>query len=569
MGIINSNESRALYPTTDWVEGLLDDGIIRAADHTGVGVTSSKALTYPPYFAALQIVAQTTAAIPLPVYQEQDDGEKLKVKAHPAYRLLMREPNIEQSPFDFISSLILNAAHYGNAYAVINRADDFTATELLILESTNTKPVRYQGELFYAHELDQGEEPVILNSYEVLHIRNMGLQGMGIGWADVLRQSLGLGLAAQEHAARFFKSGASVKGLIEHPGDPSDKAVAAIRRGWNELHSGLSNSHKTVILREGMTFKPISISPKDSMMIEARAFDVKDVARVSGVPLVMLAENAGGLTYATPYANDKQLLTQAVEPWLLRLEQECNRKLFSEVEKESYYVKANTGQRLRADTKERYESYNLAFGKWLDADDIRRLEDLPSKLIEPNAAGPAKPQPEPTASPQTDSNNRAEPLDLDPYRSLESLLAADLAATYQAQRDQSEQRSDAKAEEPFTSVLRAFASRVGEQAASDLGGSYALPAEFLAKYQEAFQYRAAKVDDLGAWADYESRRARNAFARLAWEQLGASSFRWLGGELNGQTAGKGEAFSLNDKRYLHPPCDKDCTAELLPIRETS
>ena len=66
-----------------------------------------------------------------------------------------------------------------------------------------------------------------------------------------------------------------------------------------------------------------------------------------------------------------------IRPWLVRIEQAINRALFSESEKERFFVQFNIDGLMRGDYKSRMEGY--AIGRqngWLSANDIRELENL-------------------------------------------------------------------------------------------------------------------------------------------------------------------------------------------------
>ena len=64
-------------------------------------------------------------------------------------------------------------------------------------------------------------------------------------------------------------------------------------------------------------------------------------------------------------------------PYLVNIEQELNRKLFKESEKNKFYVKFNVAGLLRGNTKDRAEYYRTLFNLGvLSPNDIREKEDL-------------------------------------------------------------------------------------------------------------------------------------------------------------------------------------------------
>ena len=66
-----------------------------------------------------------------------------------------------------------------------------------------------------------------------------------------------------------------------------------------------------------------------------------------------------------------------LRPWLTRLEQAMARRLFTEEEKKTYFVKFNVDGLLRGDYQSRMNGYATARQNgWMSANDIRELENL-------------------------------------------------------------------------------------------------------------------------------------------------------------------------------------------------
>lgn len=65
-----------------------------------------------------------------------------------------------------------------------------------------------------------------------------------------------------------------------------------------------------------------------------------------------------------------------LRPWLARLEQAMARRLFTEEEKKTYFVKFNVDGLLRGDYQSRMNGYATARQNgWMSANDIRELEN--------------------------------------------------------------------------------------------------------------------------------------------------------------------------------------------------
>ncbi len=106
-------------------------------------------------------------------------------------------------------------------------------------------------------------------------------------------------------------------------------------------------------------------------------------------------------------------LIYTLEPWIVRTEQELNRKLLTSEERAAgYYFKHNVNALLRADPQSRAQFYTAALSKatgWMQRDEVRALEDLNPDGIENEspaggAASPFPPQQEPRERPEPEDD---------------------------------------------------------------------------------------------------------------------------------------------------------------------
>ena len=66
-----------------------------------------------------------------------------------------------------------------------------------------------------------------------------------------------------------------------------------------------------------------------------------------------------------------------IRPWLVNIEQEANYKLFSPVERKTYFTEFLVEGILRGDIKSRYDAYAIGRQQgWLSVNDIREFESM-------------------------------------------------------------------------------------------------------------------------------------------------------------------------------------------------
>ena len=181
----------------------------------GVSVTPETALGYPAIWRGVNIRAGTVGRIPLNVLKRVGVGKEIDDN-HPAQRLLVEQPNSEQSAKSFKTLLESHAILSGGGFAFIARDEFGQPTELIPLAPENVMPFRENGRLGYSIVADGGMTVELAEN--ILHIKGLSWDGInGLGITDILRESIGLGLAAQKWQSIFFKNGAAPQTVIELP----------------------------------------------------------------------------------------------------------------------------------------------------------------------------------------------------------------------------------------------------------------------------------------------------------------------------------------------------------------
>jgi len=345
---------------------------------SGVMVNENLAMNLSAVYACIQVLAQTIGSLPLHVYERTADG-KSRATTHPLARLLHDAPNPEMTSMSWRQAMMLHLGLWGNHYSEIERTGYGDAVALWPITPWRVSLKRVDGKLVYAVALDDGM--VYVPFQNMLHIKGLSYDGLvGLPPMRAARESIGLGLAAQKYAAKFFANDARPGGILEHPGQLSDEASARLRKSFERAHEGLDNKFRVAVLEEGMKFSAVGIPPEDAQLLETRKFAVSEIARYFRMPLHKISD----LERSTNNNIEHQAIefvTDTIRPWLVNIEQELSFKLFSG----NFFPEFLIEGLLRGDIKTRYEAY--AIGRqwgWLSADDIRERENM-NKL--PNGQG--------------------------------------------------------------------------------------------------------------------------------------------------------------------------------------
>lgn len=350
-------------------QGILTYGPTNA----GVDVSEDKSMGISTVWAAVRLLSGTSAAMPLKVYQLNDDDTRSVVKNHYAYNLLHTKPNTLMTAVVWREFLMSSALLWGNGYSRIIRNSLFEPVQLLPYYPWDVKPYVYKGEkYFYVYS----ENKSYFN-FEFIHIIGYSSDGVtGKSPIKVHMENIGLTLATQQFGATFFGNGTNLGGHFEHPGKLSDEAYKRLKAELNSQYGGLANAHSTPILEEGLKFSKIGMPPDEAQFIETRKFQKSDIAAIFNVPPHMV----GDLSNSTNNNIEQQSLEYVIyslTPWLIRQEQEFNAKLFREDEQGEFFCEHNVKSLLRGDMAAQSDYYTkmLSIGVF-SQNDIRRIENM-------------------------------------------------------------------------------------------------------------------------------------------------------------------------------------------------
>lgn len=336
-------------------------------------------MRFSAVFACIQILSRIIAQLPIAVHRRTATGSDI-AREHPVDWLISQEPNDLQTSYIWRETTQAHTVGWGNGYCEIVRRGNGKPVELIQLLPDRTFPQIDQesGELVYYTTIEGEQRKVSWRN--MLHIPGLGFDGM-LGYSVIhhARQSIGLGLAAEEFGAKFFGQGAKSGGFLQYPGKLTQNRAKNINKSFEQDIAGLENAHKTHVLEEGMKWVATTIPPDDAQFLETRQFQVEDVARWFGVPLFMIQAHNKDTSWGTGVEQQMiGFLVVHMDSWFRRWEQELDRKLFVPSERREFFVKFNVEGLLRADSKSKAEFLRtLVQGAMMTPDEARSKLDLP------------------------------------------------------------------------------------------------------------------------------------------------------------------------------------------------
>lgn len=339
---------------------------------SAVGVDSDKALTFTAVWAAIRLLSESVASLPISVYKIDKNGDKIEDVANPIYTLLKYKPNNYQNKITFFELLMMNLCTKGESFFIIQRNNrSALPQQLMPVSNDSVDVIQDMGSLFY--EIDG----VTYDADQVLHFKTLTSDGIrGISPIDQCKSSIGWGMALEEFGNTFFKNGAKLSGVLQTDRQLSETAVERLKQSFNNVYAKLSNSNQTMVLEEGLSFKPISITAEQAQFLASRTFSVEEIARIFNIPPHMLKDLSKS-SFNNIEMQSQEFVTYTLMPYLTRIEQEMNLKLFRTNELGKSFVKFNVNGLLRGNTKDRAEFYRtmLNIGA-MSINEVRSKENM-------------------------------------------------------------------------------------------------------------------------------------------------------------------------------------------------
>lgn len=381
-------------PSSDLIAALQQAELSGSALELGAGgstyagkvISPARALSMLAVYACVRVLAEDVGALPLHTFEKVVEGDRrVRRRVHEEdddrAMMLAEEPNPEITGQRLWELVTGHQNLWGNAYIFKVLGGNGEAIELWPLPPDRTRPVRLQdGSKGYATTTDNGELRVLFGD-EVIHLTAFGTGELGISPIGVARQAIGIAVAAEEYAGRFWANDGRPGGVIQTKTPIPDPDYERALRRWKAHHQGLERSHLVAFLDNGAEWKDVGIPPGDAQFIETRKFQVREIARMYRVPPYKIADlEAGSVSYASVEVQGIDYLTTALNPWLKRIEAGVKRGVFGSTldRRRGLFAEFLRAAVLMGDTKTRYDSYAVGItNRFLTPNEARERENLP------------------------------------------------------------------------------------------------------------------------------------------------------------------------------------------------
>lgn len=354
---------------------------------SGVHVTATSAMRVAAVFACVTRIAGAVTSLPIHIYRRTSEGRE-RIEDAPLWWLLNEQPTARYTAASHWEGVISHELLRGDGFTFIGRGPMGDVRELVPMPWAGVRVEREQTATSdrLKYYLQDGLRTWGVDQDDMLHFPGFGFDGQRsmsvIQWAA--RNAAGNALAMDEYSGKFFAGGSHPSIILEVPGKMGEAAIGSLQAAYANKYSGLENAHKLpLVLTEGIKANAISLSAEDAQLLEARRFQVIDIARAFGVPPHMIGETSASTSWGSGIeAMGRAFVTYTLQPHLIRIEQELNRKLFRTAGR---FLEFNRDALLEGDSAAQATYFTKSLGGpgsgpgWMSPDEVRRIKNLPPK----------------------------------------------------------------------------------------------------------------------------------------------------------------------------------------------
>jgi HK97 family phage portal protein len=380
----------------------------------GEAVTPDSAMTLNAVNACIRVISEDVASAPIITYQRTERGRR-KAREHQLYSILHDVPNDDMTAFSYVESRIATVLMRGNTYSYIKKVGS-SVQSIYPLMNQAVEVERKNGVLKYLVKVN--DKVIQIPTDQILHVPGLSFDGVtGLSVIEQCANSLGVALAQEKFASKFFKNGALTNGYWQSLAALDADQRLELEKSFAQMYTGADNAWKSPVIG-GLEYKSMGVPPEQSQFLQSRQYSVIDICRLFRVSPSKIGDLTK-MSYASLEQASIDHVRSTLGPWFKRFEQELNRKLFTEAEKKAgYYCEFEPSALMRGDRASQDASFTAGRnGGWLTINEIREMDnretwvggDVPTIPLNSNATTPPEAAPEPTPEPQEKAKSEVKP----------------------------------------------------------------------------------------------------------------------------------------------------------------
>lgn len=345
------NTTQSSEPTTQVATDVLLQALLNSES-----ITREQALTLPAVSGAVNLISNMIASMPIKLYKYKQ-GKIEPVEDDIRVKLLNGDTGDTLDAWQLKHALVEDYLMDKGGYCYIRRNRNevtglFYVKPIYVQTIPNFKPIFKDytilvlGEQYYKHNF-------------IKLLRNTQDGATGVGLTQEVGQAIETAYNTLLYQLNMVKSGGNKKGFLKSQRKLGQEEINILKQAWNNLYA--NNKENVVVLNNGLEFQESSNNAVEMQMNDSRK---------------TLNDEINNLFHI--YPNDfYRTFKEAIYPIIVAFRTALNRELLLEKEKDKMYFDFDVKEILKANPKERAETYKLYKEIGLKTiNEMRKEEDM-------------------------------------------------------------------------------------------------------------------------------------------------------------------------------------------------
>lgn len=302
---------------------------------SGIGISKETAMQVTAVNRGVNLMADMVAMLPFKLFQILNGGNKEEARKHPEWPMLRLKPNQFQTQYSYRYMQQRALQMTGNAYAFKVKTG-YTIQRLIPIlpELVRVEVEDDLSKVFLVRQKDGSEKKFTSNEvWHLIHRTENGYTGIGI--IDEAPEAIAIALQTQRHQAMLFGNGAKTSGILSTDSVLNPTKMQQIREAWQAVAGG-NNKFGTPVLDSGLKYTQMGMTNQDAQFIELNRHQIEEIARLVGVPAMLLFHSDSTSTYASSKEFVLAFLKFSLDPWLVDWEQSYTTDLINNIGNKYY-----------------------------------------------------------------------------------------------------------------------------------------------------------------------------------------------------------------------------------------
>lgn len=318
-------------------QGTLSD-ILLSTIMRGETITKRQALSIPAVSANVDLISNCIASLPVKLYKYKQ-GKIEEVHGDTRTEILNSDTGDTLDAYQFKKAIVIDYLLDKGGYAYIQKYRNevtglfYVQPEYVVVEY-NFLPIHKDYTIFV--EKDQ------YRPYEFIKLlRSTNTGAWGVGILEELNDALANAYETQKYQLGLVKIGGNKRGFLKSERRLGNDEITALKRAWRNLYA--NNTESVVVLNNGIDFKEATSTSVEMQLNESIKSLIDQIDKIFHI--------------STDFYETFKF---AIYPIIKAFETALNRDLLLEKEKGKYFFEFDVKELIRANPKERYETYRIA-----------------------------------------------------------------------------------------------------------------------------------------------------------------------------------------------------------------